>query len=93
MLKKEDAFKEIENIFIDGVQFKKNGQILEVKQSDIEEMFDFGNAPDIDEPSEEESIALYFEGESKYEEMSSIFDGIRKYREDKGLNPVTGFSS
>lgn len=89
----EDAFKEIENISIDGVQFKKSGKMLEVKQSDIESMFDFGKAPDIDEPSEEESINLYFEGESKYEEMSSIFDGIRKYREDKGLSPVTGFSS
>ena len=89
----EDAFKEIENISIDGVQFKKSGKMLEVKQSDIEAMFDFGNAPEIDEPSEEESIALYFEGESKYEEMSSIFDGIKKYREEKGLNPVTGFSS
>lgn len=89
----EDAFKEIKNISFDGVQFKKNGQLLEVKQSDIDEMFDFGQELDIDEPSEEESITLYFEGESKYEEKSSIFDGIRKYREDKGLNPVTGFSS
>lgn len=93
MIQEEDAFAEFENIYVDGILFKKNGKMLEVKQSDIEAMFDFGKAPDIDEPSEEESINLYFEGESKYEEYSSIFDGIRKYREEKGLNPVTGFSS
>ncbi len=93
MIKEEDAFKEIENISIDGVQFKKNGKMLEVKEVDIESLFDFGQELDIGKPSEEESINLYFEGESKYEEYSSIFDGIKKYREEKGLNPVTGFSS
>ena len=88
----EEPFKEYENISIDGVLFKKNGKMLEVKQADIEALFDFGIDPEIDPPSDEEEISLYFEGGSGYEEKSSIFAGIKKYREERGLDPVTGFS-
>ena len=88
----EEPFKEYENISVDGVLFKKNGKMLEVKQADIEALFDFGIEPAIDPPSEDEKVSLYFEGGSEYEEMSSIFDGIKKYREERGLDPVTGFS-
>lgn len=88
----EEPFTEYDNIFVDRVQFKKNGKMLEVKQADIEALFDFGIDPEIDPPSDEEEISLYFEGGSGYEEKSSIFDGIKKYREERGLDPVTGFS-
>lgn len=88
----EEPFKEYENISVDGVLFKKNGKMLEVKQADIEALFDFGIEPAIDPPSEDEKVSLYFEGGSEYEEISSIFDGIKKYREERGLDPVTGFS-
>ena len=89
----EKPFLEIENISIDGVSFKKNGKILEVKQSDINNLFDFGLDPKIEEPAEEEKLELYFAGEQLFEEKSSIFEGIKKYREDKGLDRVTGLSS
>lgn len=89
----EKPFLEIENISIDGVSFKKNGKILEVKQSDINNLFDFGLDPKIEEPAEEEKLELYFAGEQLFEEKSAIFDGIKKYREDKGLDRVTGLSS
>ena len=88
----EEPFTEYDNIFVDGVQFKKSGKMLEVKQADIEALFDFGIDPEIDPPSDEEKISLYFEGGSGYEEKSSIFAGIKKYREERGLDPVTGFS-
>ena len=89
----EKPFLEIENISIDGVVFKKNGQMLEVKQADMNSLFDFGLGPKIDEPAEEEKLELYFAGEQLFEEKSSIFEGIKKYREDKGLDRVTGLSS
>ena len=89
----ETPFLEIENISIDGVMFKKNGKILEVKQSEINSLFDFGIGPQIEEPATEEGLELYFAGEPLFEEKSSIFDGIKNYREDKGLNRVTGLPS
>ena len=90
-LVEENAFSNVKNITIDGVLFKKDGEILEVKQSELDDLFNFGIGPQIEPLREEEEVELYLKGEEPYGGKVRLFNDIIKYRKDNGLDPLTGF--
>ena len=61
-----------------------------MKQEQIDALFDIGNDPQIDQSKPNETINVFFEGEADYNDKIQIFDDIKKYRQDKGLDPETG---
>lgn len=86
----EDILSNVNNIIIDGIYFKKGGVIINVKQEQIDALFDIGNDPQIDQSKPNETINVFFEGEADYNDKIQILDDIKKYRQDKGLDPETG---
>ena len=90
---KEGIFSDVKNIYIDGISFKKNGEIIDVKQSQIDKLFDIQNEPKISKPSDKEIINIYFEGEPDFVVNTEIYEGIVEYRKRKGVDIETGFKN
>lgn len=89
----EDILSDINNILIDGIVLKKDGVVINVEQDKINELFNIGNEPEIEPPSENEVIKIYYQGEPEYNENIEIFDDIKEYRQKKGLDLETGFKN
>lgn len=86
----EDILSDIKNIIIDEVYFKKEGVTINVTQKQIENLFNVGNDSQIDPPTPTEIINVFLAGEADYNVNVEIFDDIKRYRQDKGLDPETG---